>query len=335
MQTAFEAKLDTAGSDSASLDTALDLYQGDFLAGFFVDSTAFEQWATRERERLRLRAMEGLDRLVGGHLAQRAYAAGMATATRLLDMDPLREETHQQMMRLLALSGQRGKALEQYETCRRLLKDELGVEPTPETRALLERIRAGEVLELSAQATPALPPIRGYELREKLGEGGFGAVYRAWQPVVQREVAIKVIRPEYANRPDFIRRFETEAQLVARLEHPHIVPLYDYWREPEGAYLVMRFLRGGSLRERLAHGPLTLNETVRLVEQVAAALTIAHRNNVIHRDLKPANILLDDEDNAYLTDFGIAKTLIADRQMTQEGALLGSPAYLSPGTNPQ
>ena len=93
--------------------------------------------------------------------------------------------------------------------------------------------------------------IKGYELRQLLGEGGFGAVYRAYQPAVGREVAVKVILPEYANHPDFIRRFETEAQVVARLEHPFIVPLYDYWREPNGAYLVMRMLRGGSLGRRV------------------------------------------------------------------------------------
>src|ERR1044071_6187200 len=93
--------------------------------------------------------------------------------------------------------------------------------------------------------------IRGYELRELIGVGGFGEVYRAYQPAVKRDVAVKIILPQYANQPDFIRSFETEAQLVARLEHLHIVPLYDYWREPGGAYLVMRWLRGGSLRQRL------------------------------------------------------------------------------------
>jgi serine/threonine protein kinase len=93
--------------------------------------------------------------------------------------------------------------------------------------------------------------IRGYELHELIGVGGFGAVYRATQTVVGREVVIKIILPQYASQPEFIRRFEAEAKLVARLEHLHIVSLYDYWREPSGAYLVMRFLRGGSLRDSL------------------------------------------------------------------------------------
>src|SRR5689334_18166141 len=134
--------------------------------------------------------------------------------------------------------------------------------------------------------------IRGYELRESLGAGGFGAVYRAYQPVVGREVAIKIILPQYANQPEFILRFEAEAQLVARLEHIHIVPLYDYWRDPGGAYLVMRYLRGGSLRAALNQGPMQADVVVRLLDQIAAALSSAHRHGVIHRDLKPDNILL-------------------------------------------
>src|SRR5512147_2230595 len=101
--------------------------------------------------------------------------------------------------------------------------------------------------------------IRGYALAERIGMGGMGSVYRAVQPNVEREVAVKIILPAYANHPDFIRRFETEAQLVARLEHPHIVPLYDYWREPGIAYLVMRLLRGGSAHTLLQSGPLPLN----------------------------------------------------------------------------
>src|SRR5690349_904006 len=101
--------------------------------------------------------------------------------------------------------------------------------------------------------------IKSYMLRHKIAEGGFGAVFHAFQPLVPptgREVAIKIIRPQFANIPSFIRRFEIEAQIVARLEHPHIVPLYDFWRDPSGAYLVMRWMPGGSLAEILHHGPL-------------------------------------------------------------------------------
>ena len=149
--------------------------------------------------------------------------------------------------------------------------------------------------------------IKGYELIEFIARGGFGAVYRAVQPQVNREVAIKIILPEYANRPDFIRRFEAEAQMVARLEHPHIIPLYDYWRDAEGAYLVMRWLRGGSLRDVLKKGVWDAFAASHLLDQIAQALYVAHINGIIHRDIKPDNILFGEHSNSYLADFGIAK----------------------------
>ena len=173
--------------------------------------------------------------------------------------------------------------------------------------------------------------IKGYELLELLGEGAHGAVYRAQQQFIHREVAIKIILPEFASRPDFIRRFENEAQLVAQLEHLHILPLYDYWRDPEGAYLVTRLMKGGSLSEALAaNGNLGSENIARLVDQVSAAIDAAHRQGVVHRDIKPANILLDEDGNAYLSDFGIAKELGSESDITQTSAILGTPAYISP-----
>lgn len=173
--------------------------------------------------------------------------------------------------------------------------------------------------------------IKGYELRELIGEGGFGAVYLAYQRLIGREVAVKIILPQHANQPDFIRRFESEAQLIARLEHPHIVPLYDYWREPSGAYLVMRWLRGGSLEQSLTNqGSWSLDRTTAMLNQIASALAVAHRQNIVHRDIKPANILLDENGNAYLSDFGIAKDLGGRQNITAKNAMVGSPAYISP-----
>jgi hypothetical protein len=171
--------------------------------------------------------------------------------------------------------------------------------------------------------------VRGYELRERVGAGGFGAVYRAVQPTVGRDVAVKIILPEHASQPDFIRRFEVEAQLVARLEHPYIVPLYDYWREPNGAYLVMRYMRGGSLRAALSRGAYPPEAAARLIEQIAGALHAAHRQGIIHRDIKPENILLDEDGSAFLVDFGIAKDVSAPAE-TQTGVVSGSLAYISP-----
>jgi serine/threonine protein kinase len=171
---------------------------------------------------------------------------------------------------------------------------------------------------------------RGYELKEEIGSGGFGVVYRAYQTAVGRDVAVKVILPEIARDPMFARRFEKEARLSAGLEHPNIVPLYDYWRDEERAYLVMRWLRGGNLKEALAQGPWELLAVKRLVEQIAGALSAAHDQGVVHRDLKPSNILLDETGNAYLADFGIAKHLVGTTLGTPTGAIMGSPAYMAP-----
>lgn len=173
--------------------------------------------------------------------------------------------------------------------------------------------------------------IRAYELGKAVGSGGFGTVYQARQDVILREVAVKVIREKYANQPQFIRRFETEARIIARLEHPHIVPLYDYWREPDGAYLIMRWLQGGSLRDQMRQAQFAPAMIVKFLNQIASALALAHERDIIHRDIKPENILLDKQGNAYLTDFGIAVDLVdADDAISIENMSYGSPEYVAP-----
>jgi len=173
---------------------------------------------------------------------------------------------------------------------------------------------------------------QGYLIRELLGSGGFGVVYRAEQPALGRDVAVKVLRPERASDPAFLRRFAAEAAIIAKLEHPHIVPLYAFWHDSTRAYLVLRFIRGGSLQHSLRHGSWPLRRTTRLLEQLAAALTYTHRKGVVHRDIKPANVLLDAEGNAYLTDFGIAQDQEATTptDATREATIVGSPEYLTP-----
>src|SRR5579871_5886707 len=172
----------------------------------------------------------------------------------------------------------------------------------------VQRTKPGTASSSGTQQPSETRIIRGYELHERIGDGGFGAVHRAYQPVVEREVAVKVILPQFANKASFVRGFEAEARLIARLEHPFIVPLFDYWREPEGAYLVMRFFPAGSLSKLLEkQGKLPLPTATQILTQLAGALDAAHRHHVIHRDIKPENILMDEEGNAYLADFGIAK----------------------------
>ncbi|HBX70711.1 MAG TPA: hypothetical protein DEH25_15350, partial [Chloroflexi bacterium] len=309
------------------LQQAVELYSGDFLSNFYLeDSTVFEDWAAARRAAYRAQALEALETLSEIRIQQGEYDSARSYAEQQLQIDPLREIAYRQLMELLSKSGQRAEALRVYQQCAQKLEIELGTHPSRETTALFEIIRG----EDTRQATP-LPEgaLRGYEIREHLGTGHAAAVYRAFQPVIGRDVAIKVILPQFANHPDFIRRFEVEAQLVARLEHPYIVPLYDYWRDPSGAYLVMRWLKGGNLQSALELGPWKPASAVKLVEQVGTALALAHQQGVVHCDIKPANILLDDEGNAYLTDFGIA---ILTGPLAQLSQHLHTSSISSPGS---
>lgn len=251
--------------------------------------------------------------------AELARRAGCATITvRKIEADDIRPSV--QIAQRLAEAL--GVPQEEERAFVRLARMEKPVTPIPPPLPELGEIGSGD---LSGRA------IRGCQLGERIGKGRFGVVYRAVQPSMQRDVAVKIVLPRFANHPEFIRRFEAEARLVASLEHPHIVPLYDYWREPNIASLIMRYLKGGSLEDRLVQaGPLDLGEVGAVLEQVGAALHIAHEAGIVHRDVKPANILLDDAGNAYLGDFGIAKNAALATGDTDEGNLVGSPHYAAP-----
>ena len=310
-----------------TLSSAVAFYRGDFLAEFYLeDSNEFEAWAEEKRQAYRRKILDALETLATIAMRRKAYPEARAYAEKQLQIDDLRESAYRKLMEILARSGQRSEALLVYETCRRLFAEELGMAPALRTTNLYEQILAGD-LHLEDRTARG---VRGYELKEEIGAGAYGEIFRAVQPAISREVAIKVIRRRFADDPRFIRRFEAEAQTIARLEHPHIVPLYDYWREPEGAFLVMRLLRGGNLTEALTAGPWPPERAQRLLDQLAAALHAAHRQGIVHRDIKPANILFDEVGYAYLSDFGIAKDLEGDAQLTLESGLLDTPDYLSP-----
>jgi WD40 repeat protein/serine/threonine protein kinase len=302
-----------------TLQGALELWRGPALADL-----ASEPSLTGEIARLEELRLQALEEKVAAELDLGHDARVIAELETLTRTHPLRERLWGELMLALYRSDRQAEALAAFDRARTTLSDELGIDPSHELRSLHERIlRQNPDLELEGE------PLRGYRLLEQIGEGAFGVVHRAAQPQIGREVAIKAVPPELANHPDFVRRFEREAQIVAKLEHPHIVPLYDYWREPDAAYLVMRFLRGGSLEEQLETGPLDPDRAASILDQVAAALSAAHRQGVVHRDVKPGNVLLDEEGNAYLTDFGVA--LDAGSPERSTGTMLrGTPEYLSP-----
>jgi len=169
-----------------------------------------------------------------------------------------------------------------------------------------------------------------YEITALLGKGGMATVYRAWQASIEREVAIKVIHPYLVESGDFAVRFQREARLAASLRHPHILKVFDYGQHDHWAYLVTELLAGGSLADRLQHGPLSPDATSRILEQIASGLDYAHDKGILHRDLKPPNVLLDEMGSAYLTDFGIARILSETTALTQSGLVIGTPSYMPP-----
>lgn len=174
--------------------------------------------------------------------------------------------------------------------------------------------------------------IDDYVIQERIGAGGMAVVYRANQRSVNRDVALKIIRldDETAQNESFRQRFAYEARIIASLEHIHILPVYDYGVVGNIAYLAMRWLRGGTLTQLLNHGPLMPDHAANLFEQVARGLGYAHSKGIIHRDLKPSNVLLDDQGNGYLSDFGLAKMMEGSLDITSSGNLVGTPLYMSP-----
>lgn len=175
-----------------------------------------------------------------------------------------------------------------------------------------------------------------YELQEMIGRGGMGTVYRAYQPSLKRDVAVKVLSFEFASRSSYIRRFTREAQMVATLQHPHILPIQYYGVQDGTSYMVMPLLTGGTLARHLSrrireNKPLpSLDSIATLLRQIAGALDYAHSQGVIHRDIKPNNIMFDNQGNAYLMDFGIAKFTSGESDMTSTGLVVGAPQYIAP-----
>jgi serine/threonine protein kinase len=168
-----------------------------------------------------------------------------------------------------------------------------------------------------------------YKIIRELGRGGMATVYLAKQINMNRQVAIKVLPREFLHDPQFIERFKREVQLIAELEHPHILPVYDFGEHDRIPFIVMRFLGGGSLLDMLNQGLPPLADLQKPFWQVCSALDFAHAEGIIHRDLKPSNIMLDERGNAYLSDFGIAQ-IMQDAGRLTGSAVIGTPAYMSP-----
>jgi WD40 repeat protein/DNA-binding SARP family transcriptional activator/class 3 adenylate cyclase len=284
------------GIGVATLDDALGLWRGPALADL-ADQPSLVAEAARLDD-LRLEAQQ--DR-IEGLLASGAQARAIGELETVLTRHPWREGLWGLLMLALYREGRQAEALGAYQRAREILAEELGIDPSPELMRLHERIlKQDPGLALRGK------PLRGYRLLEKINDGPTGVVFRAIQPHVERDVAVKLFHEGIASDPAFVRRFDGETQAIAGLEHPHIAPIYDYWREPGRAYVVSRFLRGGSLRALEERGEsLERDRGIRVVEQIASALAFAHRQGLAHGSLRSSNILFDGEGNVYVGDFRV------------------------------
>jgi serine/threonine protein kinase len=169
-----------------------------------------------------------------------------------------------------------------------------------------------------------------YRIVGPLGAGGMAAVYKAYQPAVDRHVALKVLPRHFAQDREFLGRFEQEAKILAGLQHPHILPVHDYGESDGFTFIVMPFIETGTLANIINEQPLPLEQVTRVIAQVGDALDYAHAQGLVHRDIKPSNILIDERGNCLLADFGIAKILEGADTLTATGGLIGTPKYMSP-----
>ncbi len=175
-----------------------------------------------------------------------------------------------------------------------------------------------------------LENIGRYQIIREYARGGMATVYLAHDPRFEREVAIKTLPHAFLHDPAFRTRFKREAQIIASLDHPHIVPVYDFGEEDDQLYLVMRFMSGGTLAQRLTRSYLSLKEAGVIISRIALVLDAAHTRGIIHRDIKPSNILFDQYGDSFLSDFGIAHIAASSINLTGSGAIMGTPAYMSP-----
>jgi serine/threonine protein kinase len=169
-----------------------------------------------------------------------------------------------------------------------------------------------------------------YRIIEQLGQGGMATVYKAYHAALDRYVAIKVLHPAFLEDTSFLARFQREARLVAKLEHPNIVPIYDYTEHEGRPYLVMKFIEGETLKATLARAPIARDEIAHIVDSVGAGLAYAHKRGILHRDIKPSNVLMATDGQIYLSDFGLARIAQSGESTLTSDMILGTPQYISP-----
>ncbi len=311
------------------LRSGLALWRGGAYAEF-----AYEEWARPEAQRLDELRLVAYELLADADLACGRAAEAAAELEVLAAEHPLRASFQARLMLALYRSGRQVEALRAYQAHRRVLSEEVGLEPPAELAELEARILDHDDTLLDLQ--PAEPRRRGYRLGERLGTGRDGTVYAACLAGVERDIAIRVVPEPIADDADFVRSFDADARRLGSLHHPAVVPLYDWWREPGAAYVVMRRLRGGTLRDRLQRGPLPAPEVAGLVARLRSALVAAQEAGVAHGRLIPESVLFDEAGDGYLADFPLGTAGARDPSLDEADlTALAAEALTGPrGTGP-
>lgn len=169
-----------------------------------------------------------------------------------------------------------------------------------------------------------------YRVMEKLGRGGMATVYKAYHASLDRYVALKVLHPAFLEDPNFLARFQREARLVAKLEHPNIVPIYDFADHEQQPYLVMKYVEGETLKAHLSRGRLSVDQIWDVVNAVGAGLGYAHKQGILHRDIKPSNVIVAKDGQTFLADFGLARIAQSGESTLSSDMIMGTPQYISP-----
>lgn len=286
------------------LAEALGMWMGSPYADFEDNQKLLAEAA--QLEEMRISALESR---LDADLSAGSDASLIGELETLVRDHPFRERFRGQLMLALYRAGRQAEALRVFRKTRDLLIEELGIEPGPELWALEQQILDQDPSLLEGDKTierPHIRAIKSYELREAVGDGPSGRVYRAFDRGTSRRVAVKIVGRDIASQPQYISTFEPALQLLAKLDHPHILGPLDYWRDAEGAYLVMPWMDGGSLKAALSDSrPWAPGPALRLIDEIGGALNYAHRHGVVHGSVKPNNILFDEEGTAYLADFPV------------------------------
>ncbi len=281
---------------ASELERALSLWSGPAFREF-----ADEAWAVAPALALEGLRMSALEDFYGARISLGEHRDVTVELQAAFSQNLERPLLTAHLMVALARSGRQADALRAFQRHRRFLLDETGLDPARILIELEQQILAND----SKPGVPeTVPEIRGYELQAAIGTGSCGTVYRARQPVTNRAVAVKVIDQLFADDPGFVRRFDARAQRIARLEHPNVAPLYDFWRERGAAYLVYRLFTGGNLADARESDPKwELSRVSGLVNDVGGALSSGHRIGLFHTNLHDGNVLFDENERAILSDY--------------------------------